>query len=108
MMRTKTINRLCREAVVYAIETLDIERALVCKKERDERRAEAVMMTGIETDIQNKANEEALRYVAECIRLDTNIVQAIESKVYEFLSVPAYGHINKTRLEIELDTDRRI
>ena len=34
-MRTKTLNEIAQEAAKYAVETLDIERALVVKQARD-------------------------------------------------------------------------
>ena len=37
-MRTKTLNQIAQEAAKYAVEALDIERALVVKQARAEER----------------------------------------------------------------------
>lgn len=34
-MRTKTLNQIAQQAAKYAVETLDIERALVIKQSRE-------------------------------------------------------------------------
>jgi len=107
-MRNKTLEETCQDAVKYVIETLDIERVLVVKKERDERRAEAKICAGIETDIENKSREIALLLSADIIRI-SGLATSIESQLYEWLSkIRMDGYLNKTRLEIELDNDTKI
>jgi len=108
-MRTKTIGELCRDSVNYAVETLDIERALVVKKERDERRAEPIICSVIDTDIENKSREFALLLAAEMVRKSPDLMSSIESQIYDWLSsMRADGYVDKTRLDIALDSDRRM
>jgi len=42
-MRTKTLSQIAQEAAKYAVETLNIERALVIKQSRDESRKEVMI-----------------------------------------------------------------
>lgn len=50
-MRNKTLSQYVAEAAQYAVETLDIERALVVRQDRDEARASAALHTGVGDEI---------------------------------------------------------
>jgi hypothetical protein len=108
-VRTKTLNQIAQEAAKYAVETLDIERALVIKQSRDEERASAVLCTGIGDDIINVCNEASLLIAAELVRLDEHLITNIESKLYTYLeNLPSYSSLYKNRLDAELAEDQRI
>ena len=108
-MRTKTLNQIAQEAAKYAVETLDIERALVVKQARDEERASAVMCTGIGDDVVNICRESALLIAADLVRLDSHLIANIESKLYEYLeNLPSYSSLYTSRLDAELAEDQRI
>jgi hypothetical protein len=109
MMRTKTLNQIAQEAAKYAVETLDIERALVVKQARDEERASAAMCTGIGDDITNICRESALLIAADLVRLDSHLIANIESKLYTYLeNLPSYSSLYTNRLDAELAEDHRI
>ena len=102
-MRTKTLNQIAQEAAKYAVETLDIERALVVK------RASVEMRTGIGDDIANICRESALLIAADLVRLDSHLIANIESKLYAYLEkFPSYSSLYKNRLDAELAEDQRI
>ena len=108
-MRTKTLNQIAQEAAKYAVETLDIERALVVKQARDEERASVEMLTGIGDDIANICRESALLIAADLVRLDSHLIVNIESKLYAYLeNLPSYSSLYKNRLDAELAEDQRI
>ena len=108
-MRTKTLNDIAKEAAKYAVETLDIERALVVKQSRDEERASASLQTGIGDDIVNICREAALLISADLVRWDPNLTANIESKLYTYLEkFPSYISLYKNRLDAELAEDQRI
>jgi len=108
-MRNKTLQKICEDALVYAVETLDIERVLVVKQARDEERASVEMRTGIGDDIINTCRESALLIAAELVRLDGHLIANIESKLYEYLeSLPSYSSLYTNRLDAELVEDLRI
>lgn len=93
-MRTKTLNQIAQEAAKYAVETLDIERALVVKQARDEERASVEMRTGIGDNIANICRESALLIAADLVRLDSNFIANIESKLYAYLeNLPSYSRM---------------
>jgi|AZIF01.1.fsa_nt_gi hypothetical protein len=104
-MRNKTINQICNDAAKYAIETLDIEKALTIKLIRDTERAETQMCTGFDVDIEYTARLKALEITAEQVRQWKDFIPSIESAVYDVLSKQKV--YNKTRLEVELEYDRR-
>ena len=102
-MRTKTLNQIAQEAAKYAVETLDIERALVVKQ------ASVEMRTGIGDDIANICRESALLIAADLVRLDSHLIANIESKLYAYLEkFPSYSSLYKNRLDVELAEDQRI
>ena len=108
-MRTKTLNQIVQEAAEYAVETLDIERALVVKQARDEERASVEMRTGVGDDIVNICRESALLIAADLVRLDPHLIANIESKLYAYLeNLPSYSSLYKNRLDAELAEDQRI
>ena len=108
-MRTKTLNQIAQEAAKYAVETLDIERALVVKQARDEERASVEMRTGIGDNIANICRESALLIAADLVRLDSNFIANIESKLYAYLeNLPSYSSLYTNRLDAELAEDQRI
>ena len=108
-MRTKTLNQIAQEATKYAVETLDIERALVVKQARDEERASAAMCSGIGDDITNVCREYALLLAADLVRLDGHLIANIESKLYAYLeNLPSYSSLYTNRLDAELAEDQRI
>lgn len=108
-MRTKTLNQIAQQAAKYAVETLDIERALVVKQARDEERASAALCTGIGNDIINACREASLVIAAELVRLDGHLIANIESKLYTYLeNLPSYSSLYKNRLDAELAEDQRI
>ena len=108
-MRTKTLNQIAQEAAKYAVETLDIERAMVVKQARDEERASAVMCTGIGDYVVNICRESALLIAADLVRLDGHLIANIESKLYAYLeSLPSYSSLYTNRLDAELAEDQRI
>ena len=103
LMRTKTLNQIAQEAAKYAVETLDIERALVVKQ------ASVEMRTGIGDDITNICRESALLIAADLVRLDSHLIANIESKLYAYLEkFPSYSSLYKNRLDAELAEDQRI
>ena len=108
-MRIKTMNQIAQEAVKYAVETLDIERALVVKQARDEERVSVEMQTGIGDDIVNICRESALLIAANLIRLDSHLIANIESRLYACLeNLPSYSTLYTNRLDVELAEDQRI
>ena len=108
-MRTKTLNQIAQEAAKYAVETLDIERALVVKQARDEERASVEMRTGIGDNIANICRESALLIAADLVRLDSHLIANIESKLYAYLeNLPSYSSLYTNRLDAELAEDQRI
>ena len=109
-MRTKTLNQIAQEAARYAVETLDIEHALVVKQARDEERASsAAMCTGIGDDVVNICRESALLIAADLVRLDSHLIANIESKLYAYLeNLPSYSSLYTNRLDAELAEDQRI
>jgi hypothetical protein len=108
-MRTKTLNQIAQEAAKYAVETLDIERALVVKQARDEERASVEMRTGIGDHVVNICKESALLIAADLVRLDSHLIANIESKLYEYLeNLPSYSSLYTNRLDAELAEDQRI
>ena len=108
-MRAKTLNQIAQEAAKYAVETLDIERALVVKQARDEERASVEMRTGIGDNIANICRESALLIAADLVRLDSHLIANIESKLYAYLEkFPSYSSLYKNRLDAELAEDQRI
>jgi len=108
-MRNKTLQKICEDALVYAVETLDIERVLVVKQARDEERASAELCTGIGDDIINACRKASLLIAAELVRLDGHLIANIESKLYEYLeSLPSYSTLYANRLDTELAEDQRI
>lgn len=108
-MRTKTLNQIAQEAAKYAVETLDIERALVVKQARDEERASVEMLTGIGDDIANICRESALLIAAGLVGSDSHLVANIESKLYAYLeNIPSYSSLYTNRLDAELAEDQRI
>ena len=103
LMRTKTLNQIAQEAAKYAVETLDIERALVVKQ------ASVEMRTGIGDDITNICRESALLIAADLVRLDSHLIANIESKLYVYLeNLPSYSSLYTNRLDAELAEDQRI
>ena len=109
VMRTKTLNQIAQEAAKYAVETLDIERALVVKQARDEERASIEMRTGIGDNIANICRESALLIAADLVRLDGHLIANIESKLYTYLeNLPSYSSLYTNRLDAELAEDQRI
>ena len=108
-MRTKTMNQIAQEAAKYAVETLDIERALVVKQARAEERLSVEMQTSIGDDIINICRESALLIAADLIRLDSYLIATIESKLYACLeNFPSYSSLYTNRLDVELAEDQRI
>ena len=108
-MRTKTMNQIAQEAAKYAVETLDIERALVVKQARTEERLSVEMQTSIGDDITNICREPALLITADLIRLDSHLIANIESKLYAYLeNFPSYSSLYTNRLDVELAEDQRI
>ena len=108
-MRTKTMNQIAQEAAKYAVETLDIERALVVKQARNEERLSVEMQTSIGDDITNICRESALLIAADLIRLDSHLIANIESKLYAYLeNLPSYSSLYTNRLDFELAEDQRI
>ncbi len=108
-MRTKTLNQIVQEAAKYAVETLDIERALVIKQARDEERASAVMCTGIGDDVVNICRELALLIAANLVRSDSHLIANIESKLYAYFeNLPSCFSLYTNRLDAELAEDQRI
>jgi hypothetical protein len=108
-MRTKTLNQIAQEAAKYAVETLDIERALVVKQARDEERASIEMRTGIGDNIANICRESALLIAADLVRFDSHLIANIESKLYTYLeNLPSYSSLYTNRLDAELAEDHRI
>ncbi len=108
-MRTKTLNQIAQEAAEYAVETIDIERALVVKQTRDEERASVKMRTGVGDDIVNICRESALLIAADLVRLDSHLTANIESELYAYLeNLPSYSSLYKNRLDAELAEDQRI
>ncbi len=108
-MRTKTLNQIAQEAAEYAVETLDIERALVVKQSRDEERASVEMRTGVGDDIINICRESALLIAADLVKLYPNLIATIESELYAYLeNLPSYSSLYKNRLDAELAEDQRI
>ena len=102
-MKYKTLNQIAQEAAKYAVETLDIERALVVKQ------ASVEMRTGIGDDITNICRESALLIAADLIRLDSHLIANIESKLYAYLeNLPSYSSLYTNRLDVELAEDQRI
>jgi hypothetical protein len=109
MARTKTLRQYVDEAAQYAVETLDIERALVERQARDEDRASAALQTGIGDDILNASREFALRAAAERLRLDRNFAADVESMLYAHLeNLPSYISPYTNRLDTELARDEAI
>ena len=107
-MRTKTMNQIAQEAAKYAVETLDIERALIVKQARTEERLSVEMQTGIGDDITNICRESALLIAADLIRLDSHLIANIESRLYAYLeNLPSYSSLYKNRLDAELAEDQR-
>ena len=101
-MRTKTLNQIAQEAAKYAVETLDIERALVVKQARNEERLSVEMQTSIGDDITNICRESALLITADLIRLDSHLIANIESKLYTCLeNLPSYSSLYTNRLDVE-------
>ena len=108
-MRTKTMNQIAQEAAKYAVETLDIERALVVKQARTEERLSVEMQTSIGDDITNICRESALLITADLIRLDSHLIANIESKLYACLeNFPSYSSLYTNRFDVELAEDQRI
>lgn len=105
-MRHKTIQELCCDAAKYAIETLDIEKALTVKLMRDTERTETQMCTGFDVDIEYIARLKALEITAEQVRQRNDFIPNIKSAVYQILEKQKPN--GKSRLEIELDFDARI
>jgi hypothetical protein len=108
-MRNKTLSQIVAEAAQYAVETLDIERALVVRQARDEDRASAALQTGIGDEILNASREFALRAAAERLRLDRNFAADVESMLYAHLEkLPSYISPYTNRLDTELARDEEI
>ena len=108
-MRTKTLNQIAQEAAKYAVETLDIERALVVKQARNEERLSVEMQTSIGDDITNICRESALLIAANLVILDSHLIADIESRLYEYLeNLPSYSSLYTNRLDAELAEDQRI
>jgi hypothetical protein len=108
-MRNKTLSQYVAEAAQYAVETLDIERALVERQARDEDRASAALQTGIGDDILNASREFALRAAAERLRSDANFASDVESMLYAHLEkFPPYISRYTSRLGAELARDEEI
>ena len=108
-MRTKTLNQIAQEAAAYAVQTLDIERALLIKQAIDEERASVEMRTGIGDDIENICREYALLIAADLVRLNEHLIANIESKLYAYLeNLPSYSSLYVNRLDAELAEDQRI
>jgi len=108
-MRNKTLSQYVAEAAQYAVETLDIERALVVRQARDEERASAALQTGIGDDILNASREFALRAAAERLRLDHNFAADVESMLYAHLEkIPSHTGPYTNRLDAELARDEEI
>lgn len=108
-MRTKTMNQIAQEAAKYAVETLDIERALVVKQARTEERLSVEMQTTIGDDVVNICRESALLIAADLIRLDSHLIANIESRLYACLkNLPSYFSLYTNRLDAELAEDQRI
>ena len=108
-MRTKTLNQIAQEAAKYAVETLDIERALVVKQARNEERLSVEMQTSIGDDITNICRESALLIAANLVILDSHLIADIESRLYEYLeNLPSYSTLYTNRLDVELAEDQRI
>ena len=105
-MRQKTIQELCWDAAKYAIETLDIEKALTIKLMRDTERAETQMCTGFDVDIEYTARLKAIEIAIEQVRQWKDFIPNIESAVYQTLE--KQNSNGKSRLETELDLDARL
>ena len=105
-MRQKTIQELCCDAAKYAIETLDIEKALTIKLMRDTERSETQMCTGFDVDIEYTARLKAIEIAAEQMRQWKDFIPNIESSVYQILEKQKSN--GKSRLDAELDFDGRI
>ena len=96
-MRTKTMNQIAQEAAKYAVETLDVKRALV------------EMQTNIGDDITNICRESALLIAADLIKLDSHLIANIESRLYACLeNLPSYSSLYTNRLDAELAEDQRV
>jgi hypothetical protein len=109
MARNKTLRQYVAEAAQYAVETLDIERALVVRQARDEDRASAALQTGIGDEILNASREFALRAAAERLRSDANFAADVESMLYAHLEkIPSYISRYTNRLDTELARDEAI
>jgi hypothetical protein len=108
-MRNKTLSQYVAEAAQYAVETLDIERALVVRQARDEDRASAALQTGIGDEILNASREFALRAAAERLRLDGSFAADVESMLYAHLEkLPSHTSPYTNRLDTELARDETI
>jgi hypothetical protein len=108
-MRNKTLSQYVAEAAQYAVETLDIERALVVRQDRDEARASAGLHAGIGDEILNASREFALRAAAERLRSDANFAADVESMLYAYLEkIPSYISRYTSRLDAELARDEEI
>src|SRR5690606_7135651 len=100
---------IAREAAIYVVETLDIERALLVKQAIDQKRASAKMRTGIGDCIENICKEYALLIASDLVRKDEHLIANIESKLYAYLeNLPSYSSLYTNRLDAELAEDERI
>lgn len=67
------------------------------------------MRTGIGDNIANICRESALLIAADLVRLDSNFIANIESKLYAYLeNLPSYSSLYTNMLDAELAEDQRI